>query len=99
MTGGASFPPDGGARPPGRAVCSQAVPRNDAPADHFQHHPDLWRGALGRARLILIGSPPMRVSAGTSGFSYKEWQGSFYPEKLPASRMLEFYAARLPSVE
>ena len=41
----------------------------------------------------------MRVTAGTSGFSYKEWQGSFYPEKLPASRMLEFYCERLPAVE
>jgi uncharacterized protein YecE (DUF72 family) len=41
----------------------------------------------------------MRVSAGTSGFSYKEWQGSFYPEKLPASRMLGFYTERLPTVE
>lgn len=41
----------------------------------------------------------MRVTAGTSGFSYKEWQGSFYPEKFPASRMLEFYAERLPAVE
>ena len=41
----------------------------------------------------------MRVAAGTSGFSYKEWQGSFYPEKLAASKMLEFYAERLPSVE
>jgi uncharacterized protein YecE (DUF72 family) len=41
----------------------------------------------------------MRVVAGTSGFSYKEWQGSFYPPKLPASKMLEFYAERLPAVE
>jgi uncharacterized protein YecE (DUF72 family) len=41
----------------------------------------------------------MRVAAGTSGFSYKEWQGTFYPEKFAASRMLEFYAARLPAVE
>ena len=41
----------------------------------------------------------MRVAAGTSGFSYKEWQGSFYPDKLPAARMLEFYAEHLPTVE
>jgi uncharacterized protein YecE (DUF72 family) len=41
----------------------------------------------------------MRVVAGTSGFSYKEWHGSFYPDKLPASRMLEYYAERLPAVE
>ncbi|HEX6999229.1 MAG TPA: DUF72 domain-containing protein [Gammaproteobacteria bacterium] len=41
----------------------------------------------------------MRVLAGTSGFSYKEWKGHFYPERLPAARMLEFYASRLPAVE
>lgn len=41
----------------------------------------------------------MRVLAGTSGFSYKEWKGSFYPEDLPASRMLSFYSERLPAVE
>jgi uncharacterized protein YecE (DUF72 family) len=41
----------------------------------------------------------MRVLAGTSGFSYKEWKGSFYPEDLPASEMLRFYAGRLPAVE
>ena len=41
----------------------------------------------------------MRVLAGTSGFSYKEWKGSFYPEDLPAEDMLRFYAERLPAVE
>jgi uncharacterized protein YecE (DUF72 family) len=41
----------------------------------------------------------MRVAAGTSGFSYKEWIGSFYPPKLPAARMLQFYAEKLPTVE
>src|SRR6187551_2007259 len=41
----------------------------------------------------------MRVLAGTSGFSYKEWVGPFYPDKLPAKAMLEHYATRLPTVE
>ena len=41
----------------------------------------------------------MRLSAGTSGFSYKEWKGSFYPEALPAAEMLRFYSERLPAVE
>lgn len=36
---------------------------------------------------------------GTSGFSYKEWKGHFYPEKLPAAKMLHFYAERLSAVE
>ena len=40
-----------------------------------------------------------RLWTGTSGFSYKEWKGSFYPEKLPANRMLEYYSRRLSSVE
>lgn len=41
----------------------------------------------------------MRIRAGTSGFSYAAWKGRFYPEKLPASRMLSAYAQRLPTVE
>jgi uncharacterized protein YecE (DUF72 family) len=41
----------------------------------------------------------MRILAGTSGFSYPAWKGSFYPRDLPASRMLHAYAARLPAVE
>jgi uncharacterized protein YecE (DUF72 family) len=41
----------------------------------------------------------MIVYGGTSGFSYKEWKGSFYPEDLPAAQMLAFYAGKLPCVE
>ncbi len=41
----------------------------------------------------------MRAFSGTSGFSYAEWKGSFYPEKLPSKDMLTFYAKELPSVE
>jgi uncharacterized protein YecE (DUF72 family) len=36
---------------------------------------------------------------GTSGYSYKEWKGSFYPEKIPAKDMLSYYASRLQAVE
>jgi uncharacterized protein YecE (DUF72 family) len=41
----------------------------------------------------------MELLAGTSGFSYKEWKGTFYPEKLAADGMLRFYAERFPTVE
>ena len=41
----------------------------------------------------------MRVLAGTSGWSYPAWRGSFYPERLPPARMLAAYAERLPTVE
>jgi uncharacterized protein YecE (DUF72 family) len=28
---------------------------------------------------------------GTSGYAYKEWNGSFYPEKLPQKETLNYY--------
>jgi uncharacterized protein YecE (DUF72 family) len=41
----------------------------------------------------------VRVLVGTSGYSYAPWKGSFYPEKLPAAKMLAYYATQLPTVE
>src|SRR3954464_13807252 len=41
----------------------------------------------------------MRLSVGTSGFSYKEWLGKFYPEKLSGDAMLRYYAGRFDTVE
>jgi uncharacterized protein YecE (DUF72 family) len=41
----------------------------------------------------------MRIRVGTSGYSYKEWKGYFYPEDLPAAKMLEYYAGRFETVE
>ncbi len=41
----------------------------------------------------------MNLFVGTSGYSYKEWKGSFYPEKIPAKEMLRYYADRLSTVE
>jgi len=36
---------------------------------------------------------------GTSGYNYPEWRGTFYPEKLPAAKMLPFYAQHFATVE
>ena len=41
----------------------------------------------------------MDLYVGTSGYSYDEWRGSFYPEDLAAKRMLSFYGERLNAVE
>src|SRR5262245_26075678 len=41
----------------------------------------------------------MQLFVGTSGYSYKEWKGSFYPEKLPQADMLRYYAERFAAVE
>ena len=40
----------------------------------------------------------LALHVGTSGYSYKEWKGSFYPKDLPAAQMLEFYAQRFGAV-
>jgi uncharacterized protein YecE (DUF72 family) len=41
----------------------------------------------------------MQAWVGTSGFSYKEWKGEFYPQKIADREMLSHYASRLNSVE
>jgi uncharacterized protein YecE (DUF72 family) len=41
----------------------------------------------------------MKLYVGTSGYSYKEWKGNFYPENISASEMLSYYASHLPAVE
>jgi len=41
----------------------------------------------------------MNLYVGTSGYSYKEWKGSFYPEKLPAKQMLAYYGEHFRTVE
>jgi len=41
----------------------------------------------------------MRILAGASGYSFKEWRGTFYPDKMKPEEMLPFYSSRLPTVE
>lgn len=40
-----------------------------------------------------------KILIGTSGFSYKDWEGPFYPEKLSDKQMLSYYATFFPTVE
>ena len=41
----------------------------------------------------------MQILAGTSGWQYKEWKGSFYPEKISTEDMLAYYASKFRTVE
>jgi len=50
------------------------------------------KSAFGNRKSVMI-------YVGTSGYSYKEWKGSFYPEKLPPKDMLSYYAERFAAVE
>jgi uncharacterized protein YecE (DUF72 family) len=41
----------------------------------------------------------MKTWIGTSGFQYAEWKGKFYPEDLPAAKMLPYFAERFGTTE
>jgi uncharacterized protein YecE (DUF72 family) len=41
----------------------------------------------------------MKLHAGTSGYAFKEWKGSFYPSDLKDDAMLGYYASKFPTVE
>ncbi|MEJ2697413.1 MAG: DUF72 domain-containing protein [Candidatus Sulfobium sp.] len=40
-----------------------------------------------------------RIHIGTSGWHYEHWKGPFYPEDLPDSSLLKYYADRFSTVE
>src|SRR5690242_17461468 len=40
-----------------------------------------------------------RLYAGTSGWGYAAWKGSFYPASIRSDGMLGFYAGHFPAVE
>ena len=41
----------------------------------------------------------MKLFAGTSGYAFKEWKGSFYPDDLKDDAMLAYYASKFLTVE
>ncbi len=41
----------------------------------------------------------MRLLAGTSGYAFKEWKGTFYPDELHDDAMLGYYASKFSTVE
>jgi len=45
------------------------------------------------------GDEGLDIRVGTSGYSFKDWRGTFYPENLRAGDMLRYYAGRFNVVE
>lgn len=50
-------------------------------------------------KLAIGNRKSAMLYVGTSGYSYKEWKGSFYPENMPAKDMLTYYSERFEAVE
>lgn len=44
-------------------------------------------------------SQPGAIFAGTSGYSYKEWKGTLFPDELTQDRFLSCYAGKFATVE
>ncbi len=47
----------------------------------------------------MAGKAKTRLYTGTSGYSFKQWRGPFYPQDLATDEWLRYYASNLPSVE
>lgn len=41
----------------------------------------------------------MSIYIGCSGYYYKEWKGAFYPEGLPSTKWLQYYARHFNTIE
>jgi len=41
----------------------------------------------------------MNLDVGASGYSYKEWKGTFYPDDLPGKQMLHYSGKGFCTVE
>ncbi|HVZ67407.1 MAG TPA: DUF72 domain-containing protein [Patescibacteria group bacterium] len=41
----------------------------------------------------------MKIYIGTSGYNYREWKGSFYPDDLPQKKWLPYYSGIFNTVE
>ncbi len=53
----------------------------------------------GTVKISVMGKTRCDIRIGTSGWHYADWQGRFYPEKLPKSKWFEFYAKDFDTVE
>jgi uncharacterized protein YecE (DUF72 family) len=49
--------------------------------------------------LNIMGSTTGNLRIGTSGYSFEDWRGVFYPGELPKGKMLDFYAQHFDTVE
>jgi uncharacterized protein YecE (DUF72 family) len=57
------------------------------------------RLAVYSASLSFAMPDSKKLLAGASGYSFKEWKGTFYPADMKPDGMLRFYSERLPTVE
>ncbi len=57
------------------------------------------REAQAEITNYTMSKEKVQFLVGTSGWSYPDWQGTFYPEDWPKSRWFEYYAQKFATVE
>lgn len=50
-------------------------------------------------KLEKVEASAAGILIGTSGFKYKHWFGTFYPQNLPGKKCLEYYGSKFPTLE
>ncbi len=53
----------------------------------------------GRTSRHAKAEPPSKLLVGTSGWSYADWRGRFYPDRTPRKQWLPWYAAQFLTTE
>src|SRR4051794_8288110 len=89
------------------ASASSSGSRNRLPRVRTQAVCRLTRPFVVSGQLAAAGSGTatngetrgVMIWIGTSGWQYRDWRGTFYPERLPQRRWLEFFSRRFPTVE
>ena len=54
---------------------------------------------LSVKKMVQQAPHSFEVKIGTSGFSYDDWRGAFYPQEISRADMLEYYCQYFPTVE
>jgi uncharacterized protein YecE (DUF72 family) len=49
--------------------------------------------------MLIVKTAPGAIRIGIGGWTYEPWRGTFYPDKLPQKRELEYVSRQLTSIE
>ena len=84
-----------------RGFGAKTVERIISSLDYLQKSQDQSKSVshINREEMPKAPISSGRIWAGTSGYSYPQWKGSFYPDDARSDDLLEHYARQLGTVE
>ncbi len=78
---------------------TKTIATMQASIKYFKNTPDKVKAAAVLTDLPDAVKPSGKIYCGTSGFSYPQWKGNFFPENAKTADLLQYYSGLLPSVE